>query len=89
MKQPLLKITNLTAGYGQLEVLHSIDMAVPERGLVVIIGPNGSGKSTAIKSIFGLTTQKFKATYKMPEIPFVILNGILYRIRITHGSLLM
>jgi len=50
----MLKIENIKAGYGQLEVLHGIDMEVNAGEIVAIIGPNGSGKSTILKSIFNL-----------------------------------
>lgn len=53
---PLLKITNLKAGYGKLQILKGIDMAIQEGKIAIVIGPNGSGKSTAVKSLFGLTT---------------------------------
>ena len=52
----MLTITNLTAGYGKLHILHDISMHVPRGQFTGIIGPNGSGKSTLIKTIFGLTT---------------------------------
>ena len=50
----MLKIENIKAGYGQLEVLHGVDMEVNAGEIVAIIGPNGSGKSTILKSIFNL-----------------------------------
>jgi len=31
------------------EVLHSVDVRIPEKGFTVIVGPNGSGKSTVLK----------------------------------------
>jgi branched-chain amino acid transport system ATP-binding protein len=51
----LLTITQLTAGYGKLEVLHGINLTVEPGQFVAVLGPNGSGKSTLIKSVFGLT----------------------------------
>jgi branched-chain amino acid transport system ATP-binding protein len=52
----LLSVSGLDAGYGDLQVLSDVDMAVAEGEYVSIVGPNGAGKSTVMKSIFGLTT---------------------------------
>lgn len=52
----MLKITNLTAGYGSgPDVIKGINLKVKEGEIVTIIGPNGAGKSTVLRSIFGLT----------------------------------
>jgi len=51
---PLLATTDLYAGYGELEVLHGVSVAVPPGGFVSVIGPNGAGKSTLLKAIYGL-----------------------------------
>ena len=51
----LLTINQLSAGYGKLEVLHEVSLAVEKGQFMAILGPNGSGKSTLIKSVFGLT----------------------------------
>jgi branched-chain amino acid transport system ATP-binding protein len=51
----MLKIQNLTAGYGKLEILHGVDLAIAAGQFVAILGPNGSGKSTLLKTVFGLT----------------------------------
>jgi branched-chain amino acid transport system ATP-binding protein len=50
----MLKLHNLKSGYGDMEVLHGINLEVGSAELVSIIGPNGSGKSTILKSIFNL-----------------------------------
>jgi branched-chain amino acid transport system ATP-binding protein len=50
----LLDITGLEAGYGDVKVLHDVDLHVKEGEWVVIVGPNGAGKSTLIKAVFGL-----------------------------------
>jgi len=50
----MLQITNLKAGYNQMEVLKGLDFEVGKKEIVAVIGPNGSGKSTLLKSIFNL-----------------------------------
>jgi len=52
----LLDVTNLDAGYGDLQVLSGVDLAVEDGEYVTIVGPNGAGKSTAMKAVFGLAT---------------------------------
>ena len=50
----MLKITDLHAGYGGSEVLHSVSLRVDEGEAVVILGPNGHGKTTLLRAISGL-----------------------------------
>jgi ABC-type branched-subunit amino acid transport system ATPase component len=50
----LLRVEGIHAGYGKLEILHGVTLAVRPGELVSVIGPNGAGKSTAFKTIIGL-----------------------------------
>jgi branched-chain amino acid transport system ATP-binding protein len=50
----LLEIRGLRAGYGRTEVLHGLDLTVPEGSTVVLLGPNGAGKSTLLKAVAGI-----------------------------------
>jgi len=50
----LLSVETIYAGYGDMEVLHGVDLAVDEGEIVTLIGPNGAGKSTLMKAVFGL-----------------------------------
>ncbi|MDY6765673.1 MAG: ABC transporter ATP-binding protein [Halobacteria archaeon] len=52
----LLTVSDLDAGYGDLQVLHGVDLRVNEGEYVAIVGPNGAGKSTVMKAIIGLAT---------------------------------
>ena len=52
----LLTVDSLDAGYGELQILHDVDLFVDDAEYVTIVGPNGAGKSTVMKSVFGLTT---------------------------------
>ena len=51
---PLLELHKICAGYGGVEVLHGIDLAVPGGSIVAILGPNGAGKTTTLRVINGL-----------------------------------
>lgn len=53
---PLLRIDDLVAGYGKMEVLHGIDLHVGAGQALCLIGPNGAGKSTVLHSIYGFST---------------------------------
>jgi branched-chain amino acid transport system ATP-binding protein len=48
-------IDGLVAGYGNMEVLHAIDLRLPRARSLCLIGPNGAGKSTVLHSIQGFT----------------------------------
>jgi branched-chain amino acid transport system ATP-binding protein len=51
---PLLELVGVHAGYGSIEVLHGVDLVVPEGNVVALLGPNGGGKSTTLKVVSGL-----------------------------------
>ncbi len=51
----MLKVENLSAGYGKLQVLFNVSFEAKSNKITVIVGPNGSGKSTLLKTLFGLT----------------------------------
>jgi branched-chain amino acid transport system ATP-binding protein len=51
VRQPLLDIKNLNAGYSEIEVLHGIDLELFEGEFVCIIGANTAGKSTILRTI--------------------------------------
>ena len=54
----MLKITNLHAAYGKVEVLHGISLEVPKGKLVTLIGSNGAGKTTTMRAISGMIKPK-------------------------------
>ena len=50
----ILKLSNLSKSYGDLQVLKGIDLSVKNGEVVVILGPSGCGKSTTLRCINGL-----------------------------------
>ncbi|HOK20110.1 MAG TPA: ATP-binding cassette domain-containing protein, partial [Thermosynergistes sp.] len=54
MADPILKVTDMCAGYGSVPVLHGISLEVCEGELVAIVGANGAGKTTTMRTIAGL-----------------------------------
>jgi branched-chain amino acid transport system ATP-binding protein len=54
----MLKIQNLQAAYGKVEVLHGISLEVPKGKLVTLIGSNGAGKTTTMRAISGMIRPK-------------------------------
>ena len=50
----MLKISNLHAGYGKVEVLQGISLEVPKGQVVTLIGSNGAGKTTTMRAVSGM-----------------------------------
>ena len=50
----MLEVHNLSAAYGQSEVLHAIDLSAHAGEIVALVGRNGMGKSTLMKSLIGV-----------------------------------
>ncbi len=49
----VLELKNIRAAYGRIEVLHGVDLVVPEGSVVALLGPNGGGKTTTLKVASG------------------------------------
>jgi branched-chain amino acid transport system ATP-binding protein len=55
MKEKILTISALNAGYGKIQVLYDVSLNIERNSITAIVGPNGSGKSTLLKTIVHLT----------------------------------
>jgi branched-chain amino acid transport system ATP-binding protein len=51
---PILELSGVTAGYGPLDVLYSLDLPVAQGKVTAVLGPNGAGKTTMLKVAAGL-----------------------------------
>jgi len=47
-------VSNVKKAYGDIEVVHGIDLAIEDGSFVVLLGPSGCGKSTLLRMIAGL-----------------------------------
>ena len=50
----MLEIRALDAGYGETQIVHSLDLSVGKGQFHAILGRNGAGKSTTLKTVMGL-----------------------------------
>jgi branched-chain amino acid transport system ATP-binding protein len=53
MSEPLLEVTELSAGYGESLVLEQVSLSVPKGGSLAVLGRNGMGKSTLMLALMG------------------------------------
>ncbi len=53
----MLSIRNLDAFYGQVPVLHGVDIEVREGEVVGLVGANAAGKTTTLMTVSGLRTR--------------------------------
>jgi branched-chain amino acid transport system ATP-binding protein len=53
----LLKVENISTGYGKKQVLFDVSFEVKQGEIVLLAGSNGSGKSTLLKAIYGILPQ--------------------------------
>ncbi|HTD03905.1 ABC transporter ATP-binding protein [Undibacterium sp.] len=51
----LLRLENVTAGYGDSIVLEEVSFSMPPGGSLALLGRNGVGKSTLLVTLMGLT----------------------------------
>ena len=49
-----LTISGLAVGYGAIQVLHEVSLAISSGTIVTIVGANGAGKTTLLKTVAGI-----------------------------------
>lgn len=79
MKEPILRVTNLSKRFGGVTAVDNVSFALEEGGLLGIIGPNGSGKTTLVNLITSfIRPDSGKVFFKGEKItgfqPYKIVN---------------
>jgi branched-chain amino acid transport system ATP-binding protein len=64
----LLRLQDVHVRYGNIEVLHGINLTVGQGDIVSILGANGAGKSTTLMSISGLI-KPFRGEIQLSDEP--------------------
>lgn len=54
----MIKVSNLSCGYGSRIILQDVNLLVEDGGLLGILGPNGSGKTTLLRAMTGVLKPK-------------------------------
>ncbi|MFM0326984.1 ABC transporter ATP-binding protein [Caballeronia glebae] len=54
----MLKLHNVSAGYGKSEVLRGVSLDVQEGEIVTLVGANGAGKTTTLKTLCGIVAAR-------------------------------
>jgi branched-chain amino acid transport system ATP-binding protein len=54
MREPVLTVSGLRAGYGAMEILRGVDLVVGEGEIIAVLGANGAGKSTLNRTLSGV-----------------------------------
>ncbi len=80
----LLEARDISGGYGGVDILNAVSIAVQPGEIVSIVGPNGAGKSTVMKAVFGLIrVRKGSVHFKDQEITgfrpdMIVRQGMCY-----------
>jgi len=83
-QKPLLTICNLSAFYGDVQVLFKVNLNICAGQIVSIVGTNGSGKTTLLKAVAGLLRPVqgmvtfAKEPIQMLPVHEVVRRGIVY-----------
>lgn len=99
----MLNISNISAGYGKVEVLRDISFNVQAGEIVTIIGANGAGKSTTLKTVCGVVPARNgsitfegaaingKATHDIVDLGIIMVpeGRQLFPFLTVHENLLM
>jgi len=74
----LLEVRELNAGYGRVQVLWDVTVAVEAGQIVALVGANGAGKTTLLRAISGMiSTRSGSISFKGGEIAGTSIEAIV------------
>jgi len=76
---PLLEIKDLTAGYGDVDVLHGVSLTVGDGEIVALVGANGAGKTTLLRAISGVVRSQGFVSFLGSSISGLPSHDIVWR----------
>ena len=82
--QPLVQLEGVNKHFGEVQVLHDINLQVQRGEVVVVIGPSGSGKSTLCRCINRLETIS-SGTISIDGVPLPAEGRELAKLRADVG----
>ncbi len=74
----LLEIRSLNAGYGRVQILWDVSLAVEAEQVVALVGANGAGKTTLLRAISGMIPSRSGSiTFRGREIAGAPIENIV------------
>lgn len=80
-----ITLKNVHFGYGDKEILHGIDLNIPDGSVIALVGPSGSGKSTIARLIASLWDVK-NGSIKIGDVDIRDMSISDYNTQIAYVS---
>lgn len=84
-KNHSITLQNVHFGYGDKEILHGIDLNIPDGSVIALVGPSGSGKSTIARLIASLWDVK-NGSIKIGDVDIRDMSISDYNTQIAYVS---
>jgi branched-chain amino acid transport system ATP-binding protein len=79
MTEPLLRLSNLEAGYGAVPVLFDVTLEVRSGEIVTLVGSNGAGKTTLLRAVSRIIPSRGTIRFAGSEIASLTPEQVFYR----------
>ncbi len=71
----LLRVNNLSARYGRMDVLRSVNLSIGEGEFVAVLGPNGAGKTTLLRALMRLNEGSGEILFRGRDLTRLSTHG--------------